>query len=251
MSQRSTDASSSSHRWMTLGEASNFLGVDVSTLRAWADAGRIHAFRTPGGHRRFARGELDAFVSRKQPRGHVQLSSLVGRSGAEWFQGRRGQQIRGERWYAAIDSRSAEGFRRTCRQLMRALAGYISGGPRKRMHLRAGERASQALGASVASLPLTPTAAIRAFLSFRELITRTVSTKPVPLDQKVRSIQHIDTFLNRALIRMMNAYEQRRTQTSRALAGETGRRRTWRPNVPVSKASPVAATPRRKAGAAS
>lgn len=240
MSQRSGDASSSSHRWMTLGEASNFLGVDVSTLRAWADAGRIHAFRTPGGHRRFARGELDAFVSRKQPRGHVRLSSLIGRSGAEWFQGRRGQQIRGERWYAAIDSRSAEALRRTCRQLMRALAGYVSGGPRQRMHLRAGERASQALGASVASLQLTPTAAIRAFLSFRELITRTVSTKPVPLDQKVRSIQHIDTFLNRALVRMMDAFEQHRTQARRPLAGDNRALRTWQPIVKISKDSPVA-----------
>lgn len=47
---------------MGLGEASGILGVSAGTLRRWADAGRIPAFTTPGGHRRFSRRSLLAMV---------------------------------------------------------------------------------------------------------------------------------------------------------------------------------------------
>lgn len=45
--------------WLSLGPAARLVGVDPDTLRRWADAGRIEAFTTPGGHRRFERGALE------------------------------------------------------------------------------------------------------------------------------------------------------------------------------------------------
>jgi len=48
--------------WLTLGQAAKYLGVAQSTIRKWSDSGRLPAFYTPGGHRRFRRGDLDAFV---------------------------------------------------------------------------------------------------------------------------------------------------------------------------------------------
>src|SRR5436309_1465477 len=39
--------------WLTLHEAATLLAVSPSTLRRWADAGRIPTQRTTGGHRRF------------------------------------------------------------------------------------------------------------------------------------------------------------------------------------------------------
>src|ERR687896_1917800 len=49
--------------WLTLGEAAKYLGVAQSTIRKWSDSGRLPAFYTPGGHRRFRRRDLDAFLS--------------------------------------------------------------------------------------------------------------------------------------------------------------------------------------------
>jgi excisionase family DNA binding protein len=43
---------------MTLGEAANALELSTSTLRRWADTGRIHAIRTSGGHRRFPTSQV-------------------------------------------------------------------------------------------------------------------------------------------------------------------------------------------------
>jgi excisionase family DNA binding protein len=53
--------------WLTLGQAARFLGVAQSTIRKWSDQGRVPAFYTPGGHRRFRRGDLEAFVERSGP----------------------------------------------------------------------------------------------------------------------------------------------------------------------------------------
>src|SRR5947207_7804865 len=53
--------------WMTLGQAAKYLGVAQSTIRKWSDLGRVPAFYTPGGHRRYRRTDLDAFLERSGP----------------------------------------------------------------------------------------------------------------------------------------------------------------------------------------
>ncbi len=50
--------------WLTLGQAAKYLGVAQSTIRKWSDQGLLPAFYTPGGHRRFRRRDLDAFLAR-------------------------------------------------------------------------------------------------------------------------------------------------------------------------------------------
>jgi excisionase family DNA binding protein len=53
--------------WLTLGQAAKYLGVAQSTIRKWSDLGRVPAFYTPGGHRRYRRSDLDAFLQRSGP----------------------------------------------------------------------------------------------------------------------------------------------------------------------------------------
>src|SRR5918994_2972540 len=55
--------------WLTLGQAAKYLGVAQSTIRKWSDQGRVPAFYTPGGHRRYRRGDLERFLERSGPSG--------------------------------------------------------------------------------------------------------------------------------------------------------------------------------------
>ena len=58
--------------WLTLGQAAKYLGVAQSTIRKWSDLGRVPAFYTPGGHRRYRRRDLDSFLERSGPGGSTE-----------------------------------------------------------------------------------------------------------------------------------------------------------------------------------
>jgi excisionase family DNA binding protein len=57
-------ASANEADWLTLGRAAKYLGMAQSTIRKWSDDGRLRAFYTPGGHRRYRRVDLDQFLER-------------------------------------------------------------------------------------------------------------------------------------------------------------------------------------------
>jgi excisionase family DNA binding protein len=52
-------------KWLSIAQASELVAVDQSTLRGWADSGRVRSFRTPGGHRRFFRDGLTAMTEQR------------------------------------------------------------------------------------------------------------------------------------------------------------------------------------------
>ncbi len=59
-------------KWLSLKGAADRLGVHPTTLRRWADDGKIHVFVTPGGHRRFNETEVESFA---RDRLRVQVAS--------------------------------------------------------------------------------------------------------------------------------------------------------------------------------
>jgi excisionase family DNA binding protein len=61
---------------LSLGPASRLLGVDPDTLRRWADEGRIDAFTTAGGHRRFHRATVERILEARRHDATVRLASL-------------------------------------------------------------------------------------------------------------------------------------------------------------------------------
>jgi excisionase family DNA binding protein len=63
--------------WLTLGQAAKYLGVAQSTIRKWSDQGRVPAFYTPGGHRRYRKGDLDEFLDRSSPSATTNGTSTV------------------------------------------------------------------------------------------------------------------------------------------------------------------------------
>jgi len=70
-------ASREDTEWLTLGQAARFLGVAQSTIRKWSDQGRVPAFYTPGGHRRYRRSDLETFLERSGPGGQARSGPLV------------------------------------------------------------------------------------------------------------------------------------------------------------------------------
>lgn len=47
---------------LTIGKASRILGVSTGTLRRWELSGQIEPIRTPAGHRRYSRAQIDSIA---------------------------------------------------------------------------------------------------------------------------------------------------------------------------------------------
>jgi diguanylate cyclase (GGDEF)-like protein/excisionase family DNA binding protein len=67
-----TLASGARHpQWLRVQRASELAGVSASTLRRWADSGKVASQRTPGGQRRFSRDDLVALLPAARAGGRV------------------------------------------------------------------------------------------------------------------------------------------------------------------------------------
>ena len=47
---------------LTPSEVAGIFGVDPKTVTRWAQNGKISSFRTPGGHRRYWRSDVEAYM---------------------------------------------------------------------------------------------------------------------------------------------------------------------------------------------
>ena len=118
-------AAGAAGEWLSLGPASRLVGVDPDTLRRWADDGRVRAFATPGGHRRFAAEDLQRLVQARSPR-RRSLSTLgatpdrVVRAYARSY--RATAAVGGIEPLATADR---DAFRTDGRHLVGALLGYL------------------------------------------------------------------------------------------------------------------------------
>lgn len=53
--------------FLTTGQVARILRASQSAVSRWADAGELTYFRTPGGHRRFRREDIEAFLKTQEP----------------------------------------------------------------------------------------------------------------------------------------------------------------------------------------
>ncbi|GAA2022288.1 helix-turn-helix domain-containing protein [Pseudokineococcus marinus] len=47
---------------LSVSQAAALVGVSLDTIRRWDNDGRIQSVRTPTGHRRFRRGDVEALL---------------------------------------------------------------------------------------------------------------------------------------------------------------------------------------------
>jgi excisionase family DNA binding protein len=68
-------------KFYSTADIARLLSVDPSTVKRWADSGRLQCYKTVGGHRRFSLSQVKEFITSYHLEGIVS-SSVLQSSGA-------------------------------------------------------------------------------------------------------------------------------------------------------------------------
>jgi excisionase family DNA binding protein len=204
--------------WLSLSEAAEILGVHPSTVRSWADQGRLPVHRTDGGHRRFKKSEVDLWMEahRVEGLGSVDdvVQSALRRTRLEIGEGK----LEAEGWYQKLDDEARSQYRQSGRFL---LQGLIAATVSARGNIEAEARS---LGYEYASrgkrCGLTCSEATHAFLFFRSLLLDSmfmVYEKAAVSSPQAWSLmfRQVNTFTDMILISLLNTYESYSRNNSR------------------------------------
>ena len=192
-------------RWIGLSVAARLLGVHPSTVRAWADGGKLQVQRTPGGHRRFLLPEIERWGAdrgRRASEAQVVIENVIGRTRLEV------PRLQNQHWYLKLTETQREAYREESRHLLEQVGRSI-GRPAE----AAGPEAAQ-IGREYARISLqakmTLIEAVEAFLFFRSFLMESLfslsEVRSVPSwDEMHREASH---FADRVLLALIEAYQR-------------------------------------------
>jgi len=111
--------------YLSLSAASKLLGVHSTTLRRWADAGAVPVYITPGGHRRFARADIDGLAAR-HPLAAQAIGSTWATKALAVTRGGLSQMQERSGWLSHLPEDERATWRRIGQQLMGVVLRYIN-----------------------------------------------------------------------------------------------------------------------------
>ena len=157
--------------WLSLRDACRLLDVSDTTLRQWADSGHLRVYRTPGGHRRFLRHDVESLTKAPQ--------SMVGRGRGNSAEGPALRRIRRrlshdsvtqQPWFQAVEAEGHDRMRLFGRRLL-SLLMQESGPRRRRQELLAEARMlGQEYGSEMLERNVGLTDSVEAFTFFRTMV---------------------------------------------------------------------------------
>ncbi len=202
-------ASDHPKEWLSLQEASERLGVSPATLRLWADQGRVHAFRTPGGHRRFRERDLVTLASQGETPSPEQSLRVLAHAalGRTRFEVSDGWLDR-EAWYRRFPPGAREEHRELGRQVVMALSGVMSLAEAEEDLEKQAAELGQAYGRLNAKYEITLGDALRAFLFFRDSFIESLVelAKTSPAFDVITLMRRISRFVDTMLLTMVDSY---------------------------------------------
>ena len=214
-----TGSERASGRWVSLAVASRLLGMNKATLRQWGDRGVIRTFRTPGGHRRFARQDLLRLQGESAlPTSNGALPALGAVALQRVRRRLRSAKAGAPLWQTRLDEEGLERLRAFGRRLLE-LATQYSSEPRSRRELLAQVAAiGEEQGREMARRGVPLEDALQAYLFFRNSYLDTMALawgqREVPSGEFPRLWKQALAFLDGVLVAMIAGYKQADPGTS-------------------------------------
>lgn len=160
--------------WLSVHEASALLGVSPATLRRWSVSGAVEAFRTPGGHRRYALATVQALLGDADPAGAAREASAARLLSA--IQHQAHAAAHGAPWVDSLPAEHIEELRVRSRTLAERFVTHLyAAGPAGRERaFHEAEDAARHLGRAARRAGASVCDALGSYLRFRHVTTAAV-----------------------------------------------------------------------------
>ena len=196
---------------VSISEASHILGVSEAALRQWTDEGKIRAFITPGGHRRYSRVELKKFISSRHK--IYSIKDLVAELG-DTTQSHRDiakTYLNSTPWYNKLSRESQERLVAPGKQLLSLIVRYIAEPSKRDEIIQHARDVGNDFGETLAQLGLPLTESVEAFIIHRNPMMDTathLAKKREALDGRVvEAIPLVTHVMDEALVSLVSAHQ--------------------------------------------
>jgi len=199
---------------VTISEASGILGVSEVALRQWTDEGRIKAFVTPGGHRRYSRTELRKFMSSNQKA--VRVKDLIAEIEAtSKLHGEIGRtSLSTKDWYSCLDKEEKLGLAHLGRNMLDVIIRYLNEPAKRDRTLERAREVGREFGETLAGLGLPLTDSVEAFILHRDPIMKAIAhlmkKREAHSSRVAASIPLVARVMDEALVSLVATHQQYR-----------------------------------------
>jgi excisionase family DNA binding protein len=201
-----SDSKSVDTTWLELHEASVLLGVSLSTMRRWADSGKVPVYRTAGGHRRFRRQELQSLLA-----ADVTTAATSPSSPPSWPTDE--QEMHQQEWHRKVtDLAVADRMRGLGQRLLGLLIQHVHSRTRESRFLSEASSVGTIYGKEAWSASISLYETVKAFLYFRRACTHLTSPAtgiiyPADFAEAAKLQDQIDAFMDTVLLGVLSGYE--------------------------------------------
>ena len=193
-----------------ISEASSLLGVSEATLRQWTDEGKIKAFVTPGGHRRYSESELHRLLNgQHQVHGLKDLVKQIKEVSPMQPETAR-QYMQSTYWYSRLDNEAKRKMAERGHHMVELIIKHISD-PRHPDALEQARQIGKEFGTDLSRLGFSLSDALEAFLLHRAPVLNAVTEfmKNKELHSRtIKVIPEINHLLDETLLSLVEAHQR-------------------------------------------
>jgi excisionase family DNA binding protein len=198
---------------VTIKEASRILGVNEATLRQWTDEGRLKAFITPGGHRRYAKSDLLTFMSSSQK--VLDVKDLVSEmeDTVRLHRQTARSHLEATAWYSKLDRASQERLAGLGRLLLGLIVRHVTESSAREETIALARETGRGFGTTLAESGLPLTDSVEAFMLHRDIIMNAaghlMKKREAFSGRFVEAIPLAAHLMDEALVALVSAHQQR------------------------------------------
>jgi len=210
---------------ISISEASQMLGVSEAALRQWTDEGKIKAFITPGGHRRYSRVELKKFMG-SHPRMLGVKDLVIGlEETAQLHREIARSSLKNTTWYSKLDEESQEHLADLGRRLLNLIIKYITEPSHREETIQLVRDVGHDHGETLAKLGMPLTDSVEAFILHRDpimnAVTHLMRKREAFTGRVVEAIPLVAHVMDEALVALVAAHQQYRNGIQGRIEGGT------------------------------